>query len=328
MGAKFKSDTEDEEIVTILTLAAMFPAVFFISLLFSGIDRKLHARMQKRIGPPVIQPLYDFVKLMNKERIIPITASPGVFTSVTIFAAVCAILGAAVPMVNILTRISFIGDLILVFYLLAMSSILIMIGGSSSGNPFGAIGFSRKMTILIGYEVPLIISTVILSLKSGFSLAYYDIIQAQTRMGSCFAFASLSTAVAMISFMSCIPAGAGVVPFDISEAKTEVAHGPLIEYGGPYLALLKLAKDATSFALTFLGLTLFLFFPALFENTVLMDDWFILALCLGGTLIIMFFTVTLPRTIFARLKLGQAVKFLLVPWLLSILSLVLYLFGM
>lgn len=48
---------------------------FFAGLLLSGIDRKVVARMQKRIGPPIIQPFYDFFKLMGKETIIPRAAA-------------------------------------------------------------------------------------------------------------------------------------------------------------------------------------------------------------------------------------------------------------
>jgi NADH-quinone oxidoreductase subunit H len=305
----------------------MFPVVLIMSLLFAGIDRKLHARMQRRIGPPITQPINDFIKLLNKERIVPMTASSSIFTSVPVIAAASAILAATIQLVDVFNGHSFVGDLILILYLLAMSSILVMIGGSSSGNPYGAIGFSRKMTLLIGYEVPILISVVSLSLKSGFSLAYYDIIMAQTRIGTCFAFSTISASIAAIAYLLCVPAGTGILPFDIPEAKTEVAHGPLIEYGGPYLALMMLTKDVNSFALTFLGLTLFFYLPALLGPFVL-EGWMKLGLCLIGALAIMVFVMTIPRTIFARFKLGPAFKFLLVPWILSTASLALSLIGM
>ncbi|MEM2128428.1 MAG: complex I subunit 1 family protein [Halobacteria archaeon] len=312
----------------LMPFLAIFPLVISLSLLFEGIDRKLHARMQKRVGPPVIQPFYDFVKLLNKEGIVPLTAASRIFLAVAILAAASSILGAAIPLVNLITGRSIGGDLILILYLLTMSSIMVMIGGSSSGNPYGAIGFSRKMTMLIGYEVPLFISIISLSFKSSFSFTYNDIIQAQARLGICSAFSSPSGAIAMLAFMLCLPAAAGVVPFDVSEAKTEVVYGPLIEYGGPYLALLKLAKNAASFALTFLSSTLFLYLPPLFGASILWGMWATLGLCLGEALVVMFCTVTLPRTIFARLKVGQAFKFFwLVPLPLSALSLALSITG-
>jgi len=312
----------------LMVLSAMCPVVFIISLLFEGIDRKLHARMQKRIGPPIIQPFYDFVKLFGKESLIPVTAASGINIASPILAAASSIIAAGIPLASFATTAGAIGDLILILFLLAASSIMIMVGGSSSGNPFAAIGFARKMTMMVSYEVPLFISVVSLAIKSGFSLAYNDIIQFQIQLGSCFAFAFPSAAIAMITFLTCIPAAAGVVPFDIPEAKTEVAHGLLIEYGGPYLALLKLAKSATNFALTFLAFTLFFYLPAIFKGNSSLGYWAILALCVAGALVIMFLTITVPRTIFARLKIGQAFKFNLVLLPLSILSLVLSIVGM
>ncbi|HII67390.1 MAG TPA: CO-induced hydrogenase subunit K, partial [Thermococcaceae archaeon] len=52
-------------------LIAIYLYVSFASLLWEGIDRKLVARMQRRIGPPILQPFYDFLKLVSKESIIP-----------------------------------------------------------------------------------------------------------------------------------------------------------------------------------------------------------------------------------------------------------------
>ncbi len=302
-----------------MILPVTFPVVFFLSLLFDGIDRKIHARMQKRIGPPIIQPFYDFIKLLNKERIVPVTASSTIFRAMPIIAAAASILGASIPVASLVAGIGVVGDLILIMYLLTMSSVMMMVGGSSSGNPYGAVGFSRKMTMLIAYEVPMLISIASISLKFN-SLEFFGILSAQAGMKTLLAFTSPSMIVAAVTFLLCIPAGADAVPFDISEAKTEIVHGPLVEYGGPYLALAKLAKVAANFALTFLATTLFFYLPGLLEGYA-STGIFALFLCLIITLILMLLVITIPRTIFARLKIGQAFKFYwLIPFLLSILS--------
>ena len=66
---------------------------FFAGLLLCGIDRKLVAKMQKRVGPPVLQPFYDFFKLCGKETIIPAAASKTTFLAAPIvgFAALVVI---------------------------------------------------------------------------------------------------------------------------------------------------------------------------------------------------------------------------------------------
>ena len=74
-----------ETIITILTNAwsvLVFPGLLFavvVGLLLAGIDRKILARMQKRKGPPILQPTYDFFKLMGKETIIPHAANRKAF---------------------------------------------------------------------------------------------------------------------------------------------------------------------------------------------------------------------------------------------------------
>ena len=311
---------------TIVILPLTFLVVFFLSLLFEGIDRKVHARMQKRIGPPIVQPFYDFIKLFNKERIVPVTASSRIFTAVPIIAAAASILGAAIPLASLIYKTGVGGDLILVLYLLAMSSVMVMVGGSSSGNPYGAVGFSRKMTMLIAYDVPMLISILSVSFNC-LSLAYYNIVSTQVGMKSLLAFARPSMAVAAATFLLCIPAAADAVPFDISEAKTEIIHGSMVEYGGPYLALVKLAKAASNFGLTFLATTLFFYFPALLEGYASVGLG-ALCLCLVPALILLLLTITVPRTVFARLKIGQAFKFYwLSPLALSIISVALSTLG-
>ena len=60
----------------------IFPGFLFcfvIGLLLCGIDRKAVARMQKRVGPPILQPFYDFFKLCGKETIVPAAASRTTF---------------------------------------------------------------------------------------------------------------------------------------------------------------------------------------------------------------------------------------------------------
>ncbi|WGM88737.1 MAG: NADH-quinone oxidoreductase subunit H [Candidatus Bathyarchaeota archaeon] len=315
--------------ITVILIVVSFPLIVAISLIFAGIDRKLHARMQNRIGPPLLQPFYDLIKLFGKERIIPNNAISSIFTIAPIIAVVCSVLGAMIPFLSILLRVNFMGDLILVLYLLAMPSLMIMFGGSSSGNPFGTLGFSRAVVMLMSYEVPMIISIGFVSFKTGFSVTSYDILVAQETAGMPLAFSNLSIAFAAATFIFCIPAAVGVVPFDISEAKTEIVHGTLIEYGGPYLALMKLAKSVLAFSLTFLSTMLFLYFPAYFNGFPDYNTWFNLFVSLLIALLVMFFTVTLPRTLFARLKIGQAFKlYWAIPIILLTLSAVSLIMGL
>lgn len=312
----------------VIFLLISFPVSLILSLLFDGIDRKLHARMQKRIGPPIIQPFYDLIKLFSKEKIVPITASTKVFEAMPIIAASSSLLGASILVTSITTGLSVIGDLILIMYLLSMSSIALMIGGSASGNPYGAIGFSRKMSIMISYKIPMLIAIISIAFGPSPSLAINNIIKFQTDMHLPLAASRLSMALAAVTFLLCIPASASAIPFDIPEAKTEIMYGFLIEYGGPYLALAKIAKITSNFILTMLATSVFLYIPSLFGGKTLFLGSS-LVMCLAMSLLIMFITITVPRTIFARLKINQAFKFYwMLPFPLSLASIILSIVGL
>jgi len=60
-----------------------------LGLFYKGIDRKLAARMQARVGPPIRQPFLDFFKLMIKENIVPENAVPWIFNGVPVMSLVC-----------------------------------------------------------------------------------------------------------------------------------------------------------------------------------------------------------------------------------------------
>jgi NADH-quinone oxidoreductase subunit H len=311
-----------------LIMLALCPLIAVISLLFEGLDRKLHARLQNRIGPPILQPFYDFFKLFGKERIIPENASATIFTIAPILAVICAVIGALIPFIATLFRANFAGDLILVIYLLSMPSLMVMIGGSASGNPFATIGFSRTITMLLAYEIPFVLSIGLIAFKTGFSVTSYDIIAAQEIAGMPLAFSYISMALAAAAFLLCIPIAVGVLPFDLYEAKTEIASGSLIEYSGPYLALMKVSKTILAFAMSFLAATLFFNIYTLSSGHFLgpLSD---LAANLPVALLIMFLTITLPRTILARAKPRQALKFYwTIPLSLVILATIFNIMGL
>ena len=128
--------------------------------------------------------------------------------------------------------------------------------------------------------------------------------------------------------MFCIPIAVGVMPFDLSEAKTEIASGSLIEYSGPYLALIKVSKSVLAFALSFLAATLFFNLYTL-SSLHFLGSLSDLAVNMVVALIIMFLTITMPRTLLARVKPKQVLKFYWsIPLLIVILATVFNVMGL
>ncbi|MDD4308574.1 MAG: NADH-quinone oxidoreductase subunit H, partial [Thermoplasmata archaeon] len=122
----------------------IFPGFLFLTsyaFFCQYLDRKLYARFQKRVGPPFIQPLADFVKLLSKEDIVPKAADKTMFTVVPIV-GLAAVLTAFIfiPVLALHSVIPpFEGDLIVVLYLLTIPSLAIFLAGWTSGNPFGQV---------------------------------------------------------------------------------------------------------------------------------------------------------------------------------------------
>ena len=209
-----------------------------IGLFFSWIHRKLGARMQWRVGPPIYQPWADVIKLLSKETIVPDTAHKTAFLLAPPLAVASSILASLIMPFVVFSRFNFVGDVIVVIYLMAMPAIAAMIGGSASGNPYASIGVQREMTLIFSYELPFIMASLVPILKSR-SLLFSEIIEHQLRYGP--HIFSISGVLAFIVCIMVMQAKLALTPFDIPEAKTEIVAGPYTEYSGASLALFKLA---------------------------------------------------------------------------------------
>lgn len=252
--------------LALLLSVTIFPGGLFalaLGLTLKGIDRRLAARLQRRVGPPLLQPFFDLVKLAQKRTMIPDVACRWVFLAAPLAGVAAMLLAAAlVPIPGVYDPDPRLGDMLVLFYLLAVPGVVLMIAGSSSGSPFGAIGFSREMMMMLAYEAPIVLVLVAVGLKVGaaqgeaitFSLS--AIVRHQQAHG-----AFLLDPVmwpALLAFVAFLPANLGIVPFDIPEAETEVLEGPLLEYSGPALGMFKMMSALKAVVVLNLGICLFL----------------------------------------------------------------------
>lgn len=310
-----------------------FPGFLFCfaaGLLLTGIDRKLVARMQRRTGPPVLQPFYDLLKLMGKETIIPSASARLTFLGAPVLGLVALItvsLFIPVPGLHIFGGVA---DLIVVLYLLTIPSVALIIGGSASGSPFSAVGISREMVAIISYELPLVISILAVGKKVGgdvltFSLA--NIMDFQAAKGPMIL--NLSLIPAAIAMLFVIPCKVGSHPFDVAEAEVEICEGPLVEYSGAPLGIFKLNHAIKVFVVTSLFVTIFLSGKGLFLSGTS-------ALVIGVNALIQFMltvvvvaiSISFLRAISARLRVEQVFKFYWTyPTALAILSFILVWLG-
>lgn len=236
----------------------IFPGFLFSAIagLISGwVDRKVTARVQWRVGPPWYQNFIDIIKLLGKETIIPegarLTFLLSPFLGLLSLVLVATILGKA-----ILSPLdSFIGDLIVILYLLITPAISIIVGAFSSRNPLASVGASREMKLVLAYELPFIIAIIAVIIKSSGAIQIGSIINHQINFGS--NLVSFSGILAFIVAIICSQAKLGFVPFDASEAEQEIMGGTLIEYSGLPLAIFKLTKAILLYTMPLLLISLF-----------------------------------------------------------------------
>jgi NADH-quinone oxidoreductase subunit H len=225
-------------ILVIFLLAAC--GTLALGLVLRWVDRKVTARVQWRVGPPFYQPLVDVLKLMGKETLVPATGRPIVFLLAPAVALAAAGVAAAILWAAaVRPEVTFLGDLIVVLYLLTVPALMTILGASASGNPHAAVGASREMKLLLSYEAPLLLAILVAVARGGWSLRLGNIIAAQAGAPMVY---SLSGALALIVAILCAQAKLGQVPFDLAEAECEIMSGVYVEYSGPSLGVILMTR--------------------------------------------------------------------------------------
>lgn len=279
----------------------------FVGILASWIDRKVTARVQWRVGPPLLQPFYDIVKLLGKETIVP-QVNKFVFLSAPLFGMSAVIIVSTLIWKTILDpSATFLGDIIVVLYLLIIPAIAVIIGGSSSRNPLASLGASREMKLVLAYELPFILTLIVPIIKSG-SIKLGDIISNGMILSS------PSGIIAIIVAILCMQAKLGLVPFDMAEAETEISAGICIEYSGTPLAIFKLTRY------------MMLFVMPMFLVTAFMGGIYSFAAILKYVILLVL--IILIRNTNPRVRIDQAVRFFWGPMtILAVIAIVLALVG-
>jgi len=245
-----------------LGFLCVYAYVSFASLLWEGIDRKLVARMQRRMGPPLLQPFYDFLKLVSKESIIPRDANK-FFELAPVLALATSIALLAYTPLGFEPLFGTKGDVILFIYLLTLIGFIRVLGAVSSGSPYAQIGAQREMIILVSREGPMMLALFAilwrlngLGVSKPFSMgAFYEhnIWEIGTPLGL------IGTVILLGVFMAWLASEIEVGYFDIPEAETELAEGTMAEYSGRHLALFELANAIKAFVSA--SLVVAIFFP-------------------------------------------------------------------
>ena len=270
--------------------------VLLVAPFFQGVLRKVTARIQSRQGPPLPQPYFDLLKLLGKEDIesgeSPVMQRFAVYLSLaTVLTLACLVpMGFAAPMNSA-------GDVILLIYLLTLCGICTLLAGLAAGSTYSLVGISREMMSMITLE-PLFAIAIIVGALHTHSLRLDTVLN-----GSVYATAGVpfSGLIMLVVILMSFQAFVQRVPFDISEAETELMEGPLMEYSGPKLALFKYAHMAKLVIYSTLFVALFVPWGSEFVFPL---GW----LLFWAKVFVLVLLVTLVAATHARYRIDQAIR--------------------
>ena len=208
----------------IIFIVAYIVLAPFVGGFLAGLDRIISARMQGRVGPPVLQPFYDVLKLFEKEKI---TVNKG-----QDFYVACFLLFVVVTGCFFFAG----GDLLLVLFTLTTASAFLIIAAYSSNSPYAQLGAERELLQTMAYEPMVLLTAVAFYVFTG-SFKVSDIMNSES-MGI------LPMLGIFIGFMYILTIKFRKAPFDLSmshHAHQELVAGLKTEFSGTTLAMLEVA---------------------------------------------------------------------------------------
>ncbi len=196
----------------------------FVGGLVAGVDRKLTARMQGRVGPPLLQPFYDVGKLFKKEQIVVTPSQHFYILSYLVFIVASGALFFAG------------GDLLLVIFAFTLAHIFLVLGAYSSYSPYSFIGAERELIQIIAYEPMIILAAVGMYMVTK-SFFVWEIMASSLPL-------ILYLPGVFLGFLMVLTIKLRKSPFDLStshHAHQEIVKGVTTEFSGPMLARVEIA---------------------------------------------------------------------------------------
>jgi NADH-quinone oxidoreductase subunit H len=234
--------------LTLMPLVAFVVGLFMVLMM-----RKIAARLQRRVGPPLLQPLYDIVKLHSKHT----QTSHGLLHEIGIVMAVGGYIAAEtllpVPGMN---GIAEKGGMIVLLYLTMIPSLGMALGVGQCANPNGSIGISRALTAMLAYDIPFVI--VMAGVAIHFGTTNLVEVIAQQQAGGFETWGIVQMPLLALAGLFALQGMLGKQPFEIYVAPAEIATGPMVEMGGKFLGGLFVMQCFQLYTASVLYVTLFL----------------------------------------------------------------------
>jgi formate hydrogenlyase subunit 4 len=294
--------------------------LLLIAPLFSGMIKTLKARLQTRRGPGVLQSYRDIFKLLRKGMVIPNTASWIFSATPYIVFVTAALVGIMIPMTTTDAPLSLFGGVLAVVYLLALGRFFLALGGLDTGSSFGGLGSSREMTISAIAEPAMMLAIFTVALAAN-STNLSEM--AKVAVSQSWKFLAPSQMLAFAALFIVLIAETGRIPVDNPATHLELTmihEAMILEYSGPYLALLEWGASLKQLVL--MTLVVNTFFPF-----GLSSDWTARGLGLGlvfylAKMVLLACLIVLVETTNAKLRLFRVPELLMVSFIFGALALI------
>jgi NADH-quinone oxidoreductase subunit H len=314
-------------LLSVVAILVVFALLFAITTV---IERKGLGRMQNRYGPNrvgpfgFLQPIADGIKSLTKEDVVPQAADKVVhFLAPVVLVLAAFSLYAVLPIGRNMALVDLDAGVLFFFAVSSVMEVTIFMAGWSSRNKYSLLGAMRAIAQMISYEVPLILASVTVIMAAG-SLSTVAIVEKQAGytgiLPHWFVFTPWGFA-GFILFMIAATAESNRSPFDLPEGESEIIAGYYTEYSGFKFALFFLGEYIGMFAISGLGITLFLggwAAPLSFLTWVPSYLWFFAKL-LAMIAVFIWIRGTLPRLRMDQLM-NFAWKFMLPMALLNLVT--------
>jgi NADH-quinone oxidoreductase subunit H len=237
----------------LIELTLMPLVAFVIGLFMVLMMRRIAAKIQRRVGPPLLQPLYDIVKLYSKQT----QTSHGLVHDIGIVMAVGGYVAAEtlLPMPG-MNGIAEKGGMIVLAYMTMIPSLGLALGVGQCANPNGSIGISRALTAMLAYDIPFVIVIFGVAFHYG-STNLVEVVRIQQEAGLA-GWGAVEMPLLAIAGLFGMQAMLGKQPFELYVAPAEIATGPMVEMSGKYLGGLFVMQCFQLYTASVIYVTLFL----------------------------------------------------------------------
>ncbi|MGF1790027.1 respiratory chain complex I subunit 1 family protein [Photobacterium profundum] len=302
---------------------AVVQAMLMLALapLATGFSRVIRAKIHSRKGPGVLQDYRDIGKLLRRQSVAPSNAGFIFWIMPWVLIVTMLLIGMALPTMTQVSPFPISGDIITDIYLLAIFRFFFALAGIDSNSMFGGLGSSRELTLGILVEPILILSIVVVALAIGTTdLGYISHAMATTPWQQPLTIILAGAVCAFALFIEM-----GKLPFDSAEAEQELQEGPVTEYSGASLALVKLGLGLKQLVVAQLFLAIFI--PWGKAASLSTEGLFAAFVILFIKLLVVFLIAGIAENTMARFRFMKIHRAIFPAFLVAVLALVFLIFG-